>query len=72
VIYCHANGPHQAATFYVRKGIGWFYERVLLGASSRLDLPITDEQVADGTGYPTSRFEAATLNGRLTQEWPGH
>ena len=61
VIYCHANGPHRAATFYVRKGIGWLYERVLLGASSRLGLPITDEQVADGTGYPTSRFEGGYI-----------
>jgi len=61
VIYCHSNGPLRAATFYVRKGIGWFYERVLLGTSSRLGLPITDEQVADSTGYPTSRFEGGYI-----------
>jgi TIR domain/LGFP repeat len=61
VIYCHADGHYRGTTFYVRKGIGWFYERVLLGVSSRLGLPITDEEVADGTGYPTSRFEGGYI-----------
>ena len=61
VIYCHANGPNRAATFYVRKGIGWFYERVLLGAASPLGLPITGELVEDGLGYATSRFEGGYI-----------
>jgi hypothetical protein len=61
VIYCHADGPHRAAAFYVRKGVGWFYERVLLGVSSRLGLPITNEQVVDETGCPTSRFEGGYI-----------
>jgi hypothetical protein len=61
VIYCHADGPHRGTAFYVREGIGWFYERVLLGVSSRLGLPITNEEVAPETGYPTSRFEGGYI-----------
>lgn len=61
VIYCHADGPHRGTAFYVRKGIGWFYERVLLGGVSRLGLPITNEEVAHETGYPTSRFEGGYI-----------
>jgi hypothetical protein len=61
VIYCHADGKYQGQTFYVRKGIGWFYEQVLLGATSRLGVPTSNEELADGTGYPTSFFEGGYI-----------
>ena len=61
VIYCHADGTHRGTAFYVRKGIGWFYERVLLGVVSRLGLPISNEEVAHETGYPISRFEGGYI-----------
>lgn len=61
VIYCHADGRYRGQSFYVRKGIGWLYERVLLGATSRLGLPISNEEMMDGTGYPTSLFEGGYI-----------
>jgi hypothetical protein len=61
VIYCHANGECRGRTFYVQKGIGWFYETLIGGASSRLGLPVSDEEPADGTGYPTSFFEGGYI-----------
>ena len=61
VVYCHADGKYEGHTFYVRKGIGWFYEQVLLGAASRLGLPTSSEELADGTGYPISYFEGGYI-----------
>jgi hypothetical protein len=61
VIYCHVDGKLRRQTFYVRKGIGWFYETVIGGASSRLGLPVSNEEVVDGTGYPTSYFEGGYI-----------
>jgi len=61
VIYCHADGAQKARSFYVRKGIGWFYECVLLGVSCRLGLPISNEEIAETTRYPTSWFEGGYI-----------
>ena len=60
-IYCHASGRHRGQTFLVQKGIGWFYETLMGGASSRLGLPVSNEEAADGTGYPTSFFEGGYI-----------
>jgi nucleoside phosphorylase len=43
-VYCHADGPRRGEVFRVREGIGWYYQSVLLGAASRLGLPIKDEE----------------------------
>jgi hypothetical protein len=61
VIYCHIDGSYQGQSFYVRKGIGWFYEILLGGAESRLGLPVSNEEIADGTKYPTSQFEGGYI-----------
>lgn len=57
VIYCHASGISQGRAFYVRKGIGFFYEYILNGSASPLGLPISNEELVDGEGFPTSYFE---------------
>jgi TIR domain-containing protein/LGFP repeat-containing protein len=57
VIYCHASGIRQGQAFYVRKGIGFFYEYMLNGSASLLGLPISNEELVDGEGFPTSYFE---------------
>ncbi|MEM8963436.1 MAG: toll/interleukin-1 receptor domain-containing protein [Acidobacteriota bacterium] len=57
VVYCHASGTLRGRGFYVRKGIGYFYEYILQGAESPLGLPVSHEEVVDGNGFPTSFFE---------------
>src|SRR6185295_16654208 len=57
VIYCHASGLRQGQAFYVRKGIGFLYEYMLNGSASPLGLPISNEELVDGNGFPTSYFE---------------
>jgi hypothetical protein len=57
VIYCHASGIRQGQVFYVRKGIGFLYEYMLNGSASPLGLPISNEELVDGKGFPTSYFE---------------
>jgi len=56
-IYCHASGPLKGQTFYVRKGIGIVYEQFLNENKSKLGLPVSNEELVDGKGYPTSFFE---------------
>ncbi len=57
VIYFHASGPLRGQAFYVRKGIGYFYEHALGGSTSPLGLPVSNEELVDGEGFPTSYFE---------------
>lgn len=57
VIYCHANGPFQSAAFYVRKGIGYYYEYVLGGSASRIGLPVSNEELISPDHFATSYFE---------------
>lgn len=62
VIYCHSTGTQAGRTFYVRRGIGWYYEHVLGGARSPLGLPISNEELVDhGNGAPTSFFEGGYI-----------
>jgi hypothetical protein len=61
VIYCHASGIRQGQAFYVRKGIGILYEYMLNGSASPLGLPISNEELVDGNGFPTSYFENGSI-----------
>jgi hypothetical protein len=61
VIYCHSSGVLQGEVFYVRKGIGYLYEYVLKGSASPLGLPISNEEVVDGKGFPISYFESGFI-----------
>jgi hypothetical protein len=48
-LYCHATGARRGDVYYVRKGIGWYYNHQLRGPSSFLGLPLSDEEdLSDG------------------------
>lgn len=59
--YCHATGKLRGQVFYVRKGIALLYEDHVGGAVSPLGLPISNEEIIDGKGYPTSFFEGGYI-----------
>lgn len=65
VVYCHATGSRRGSAFYVRKGIGWFYEQVLGGSSSRLGLPTSNEELVDRTRGAASFFEGGRIDWSL-------
>ncbi|HKI01308.1 MAG TPA: toll/interleukin-1 receptor domain-containing protein [Thermoanaerobaculia bacterium] len=62
VIYCHASGALRGQAFYVRKGIGYYYEYLLGGSESSLGLPVSNEELVDGKGFPTSYFEHGCID----------
>jgi hypothetical protein len=55
--YCHTSGLYSKQVFYVRKGISIFYHTDHQGPGGALGLPISNEELADGSGFPTSYFE---------------
>lgn len=57
VVYCHRTGPYSGQVFYVRRGISHFYHGDHGGPEGVLGLPISNEEVAEGQGHPTSYFE---------------
>jgi hypothetical protein len=57
VVYCHRTGPYSGQVFYVRRGISIFYHDDHGGPEGALGLPISNEEVAEGEGHPTSYFE---------------
>jgi len=61
VIYCHTTGSHKGQVFYVRKGIGWYYEYKLGGSGSPLGLPTSNEERSDSKGHPISFFEGGYI-----------
>jgi hypothetical protein len=61
VIYCHSAGARVGETFYVRKGIGWYYEYVLGGSGSLLGLPTSNEEWTDSKGHAISVFEGGYI-----------
>lgn len=61
VLYCHASGRLRGHAFYVRKGIGYYYEYLLGGSASPLGLPVSNEELVDGKGFPTSYFEGGYI-----------
>ncbi len=56
-VYCHMTGSHLGEVYYVRKGISIYFHRNLGGPSSSLGLPVSNEELVDGKGHPTSFFE---------------
>jgi hypothetical protein len=56
-IYCHRSGRYAGQVFHVRKGIALFYHHDHGGAAGVLGLPVSNEEVAEGAGFPTSYFE---------------
>jgi len=56
-IYCHLSGSHLGEVYYVRKGIGIYYHQHIGGPTSALGLPVSNEELVDETGFPTSFFE---------------
>jgi hypothetical protein len=56
-IYCHLTGGRLGEVDYVRQGISLYYHRHLGGPQSALGLPISNEEIADPTGFPTTFFE---------------
>jgi hypothetical protein len=61
VVYCHATGAYSSQVFYVRKGISIFYHEDHGGPSGQLGLPVSNEELADGSGFPTSYFEKGLI-----------
>jgi uncharacterized protein with LGFP repeats len=61
VVYCHATGAYSRQVFYVRKGISIFYHEDHGGSSGQLGLPVSNEELADGSGFPTSYFEKGLI-----------
>jgi len=61
VIYYHTTGSHKGQVFYVRKGIGWYYEYKLRGSGSPLGLPTSNEELGDSKGHPISFFEGGYI-----------
>ncbi|MBM3235730.1 toll/interleukin-1 receptor domain-containing protein [Candidatus Poribacteria bacterium] len=61
IIYCHADGKYKDMVFCVRRGIGYYYKKIIGGAASPLGLPITDEQISESTKKPTSFFEGGYI-----------
>lgn len=60
-VYCHATGPYAEQVFYVRKGIAFFYHGQHGGPTGKLGLPVSNEELADGSGFPTSYFERGLI-----------
>lgn len=56
-VYCHASGGYIGQVYYVRKGIGIYFHDHIGGAASALGLPISNEELVDSTGRPTTFFE---------------
>jgi len=61
VVYCHATGFQKGQVFYVRRGIGWYYEYKLGGSGSPLGLPTSNEERSDSNGHPISFFEGGYI-----------
>lgn len=61
-VYCHLSGLYQKQVFYVRKGISYFYHDYHDGPSGPLGLPVSNEELADGSGFPTSYFENGVID----------
>jgi hypothetical protein len=61
VLYVHSSGPRIGQTYYVRKGIALLYEQVLGGSKSPLGYPVSNEELVDGKGFPTSFFEGGFI-----------
>jgi hypothetical protein len=61
VIYCHATGKLRGKAFYVRKGIGYYFEYELGASGSPLGLPVSNEELVDGKGFPTTYFEGGYI-----------
>ena len=61
VVYCHGTGLYSSQVFYVRKGISLFYHEDHGGPAGRLGLPISNEELVDGSGFPTSFFERGLI-----------
>lgn len=60
ILYCHATGNYAGQVFYVRKGIGYHYKRILGGASSYLGLPLSNEYDSKD-GNKRSDFEGGYI-----------
>ena len=60
-IYCHASGPLRGRIFYIRGGIGWYYEHELGGSVSALGLPTSHEEKHDVKGCQISYFEGGYI-----------
>jgi len=60
-LYYHSSGQQRGRVFYVRKGIGWYYEYVLGGSSSMLGLPTSHEEKRDASGSQISYFEGGYI-----------
>jgi hypothetical protein len=56
-IYCHATGRYIGEVYYVRKGISYYYHNHIGGPESPLGLPISNEELVEPVGFPTSYFE---------------
>ena len=56
-VYCHASGSWMGQVYYVRKGIGIYFHDHAGGPASPLGLPISNEELVDSTGFPTTFFE---------------
>ena len=56
-VYCHLAGSYIGQTFYVRKGISYYYHVHIGGPASQLGLPVSNEELVDPHGFPTTYFE---------------
>jgi hypothetical protein len=61
-VYCHASGSRIGEVYYVRKGIAHYYFRHAGGPASALGLPISNEEIIDPTGFPTTFFEGGFID----------
>jgi hypothetical protein len=61
VVYCHATGAYRGQVFYVRRGISIFFHEDHGGPSGALGLPVSNEELADGSSFPTSYFEKGLI-----------
>jgi hypothetical protein len=59
-LYCHASGDHRGEVYYVRKGIGWYYNHELQGPASFLGLPLSDEDELS-PGVRRNLFEGGNI-----------
>lgn len=57
IIYCHLTGLRLGDVYYVRKGISLYYHLHVGGPGGAMGLPISNEEVADPKGFPTTYFE---------------
>jgi hypothetical protein len=66
IIYCHSNNNYEGQVFYVRKGIGYYYNKKL-GPSSFLGLPVSNEYECEN-GNKQSDFEGGYIKWLKNQD----